>query len=214
MSRTLLSKAFAGLAFVTGATTASVAAAEPPPPVDVVLRDAPPPHRSVALEWSPLALIIGKISVNAIFVPGEHHALVVSPFYTQTTTAPINVVDASGGPNTRLPAQKFEGFGGEIGYRYYWGHGGPRGLFVGPSLLVSWMTATAENGSQTSFAQYGLAADVGYQMLVTDAVSISIGGGLQYALTSQSIPNQQFPADVFANGGLRPRLLLSFGWAF
>jgi hypothetical protein len=201
-------------AFAALTTSASVARAEPPPPVDVVLRDPPPAHRTLALEFNPLALIIGKLSANVIIVPGDHHALVVSPYYTSTTTAPISLVDASGAPTTRLPQQTFQGFGGELGYRYYWGLGGPRGAFVGPSLLVASMNANAENGTTTSFVQYGVAADAGFEALVADAVSVTVGGGVQYAATSVSIPSQQFPANVFANHGVWPRLLLSLGWAF
>jgi hypothetical protein len=202
------------LVFAAVTTAGSLARAEPPPPVDVVLREPPPRHRAVALEYNPLALIIGKLSANVVIVPGDHHALVVSPYYTSTTTAPISLVDASGAPTSRLPQQTFQGFGGELGYRYYFGLGGPRGAFVGPSLLVASMDAKAENGTTTSFLQYGVAADAGFAALVADAVSITVGGGVQYAATSVSIPNQQFPANVFANQGVWPRLLLSLGWAF
>jgi hypothetical protein len=55
---------------------------------------------------------------------------------------------------------------------------------------------------------------VGYQALVADRVVVGAGVGAQYTLTDKSIPNQQFPANVYANAGLRPRLLFSVGWAF
>jgi hypothetical protein len=110
--------------------------------------------------------------------------------------------------------QHFNGLGGEIGYRYYWGANGPRGLFVGPSLILGWFDAQPQNGSSTQYLQYGLAADIGYQMLVADRVSLSLGGGLQYTAETKNIPNQQFPAELYANSGLRPRVLLSMGWAF
>jgi hypothetical protein len=74
--------------------------------------------------------------------------------------------------------------------------------------------ATAQDGTQTHFHNYGVAADVGYQMLVADRVVISLGAGVQYNWISRSIPNQQFPAKLYANGGVRPRVLLSLGWAF
>jgi hypothetical protein len=204
--------AFAAFSVVLAAP--SVARGDQPPPVDVVLREPPPVHRVVAIEWNPLALIIGKLSANVVIVPEDHHAFVLSPYYTSTTTAPIALVDASGAATMRLPQQTFQGFGGELGYRYYWGRGGPRGLFVGPSILVASMTAKAEDGTSTSFVQYGVAGDAGFQALVADAVSITVGGGVQYAATTVSIPNQQFPANVFANHGVWPRLLLSLGWAF
>ena len=102
----------------------------------------------------------------------------------------------------------------EIGYRYYFGQGGPRGLFLGPSLILGAFDAKAQNGTSTSYADFGLAADIGYQVLVADRVSLSLGAGLQYTATSKSIPDQQFPAEIYANDGLRPRVLASLGWAF
>jgi hypothetical protein len=197
---------------------ARVASAEPPPPaetpVDVVVREPPPPRRLVTVEWNPLPLLImGKASANVVVVPVDHHALVINPFYTSTTTAPIWVTDSQGN-QTVAPQQSFKGFGGEIGYRYYIGQGGPRGFFAGPSFIIASMTATAQNGSETSFFDYGLALDVGYELLVADAVAISLGAGAQYVTQSKSIPNQQYPSDVYANTKLLPRALLSIGWAF
>ena len=69
---------------------------------------------------------------NVVVTPGDHHALVLSPFYANVSTAPIAVFnDASltnnNSPAAMLPKQRFEGFGTEIGYRYYVGAGGPRG---------------------------------------------------------------------------------------
>jgi len=190
------------------------ATAEPPPPVDVVLRENPPPRRLIAIEYNPLALVIGKVSGNVVFVPIDHHGLVLTPFYVSTTTVPINVVDASGMPSTQLPTQKFEGFGGEIGYRYYGGLGGPRGFFAGPSLAAISITATAGNLTQTSFMDYVLAGDVGYAALVADRVALTLGVGAQYTFTSKTIPNQQPPASIYANSGFEPRVLASLGCAF
>jgi Protein of unknown function (DUF3575) len=199
--------------FALTATMPGVALAEPPPAVDVVIHDEPPPRRIVTIEYNPLLLIIRKFSANIVVAPIDHHALVLSPFYFSTETAPIYVFDEAG-TATQLPKQKFEGFGGELGYRYYFGERGPRGFFLGPSGILSAVKATAQNGSLTHFRTYGAAVDVGYQMLVADRVSLSLGAGVQYTKTSQSIPNQQFPSNFNANGGLRPRFLVSLGFAF
>jgi hypothetical protein len=200
------------------AMTEPVAMADPPAPVDVVLHETPPPRRLLTVEWNPVALILGKWSANVIVVPTEHHSLVLSPFYVLTTTVPIYVTDASSTASnpfgTQLPQQTFEGFGGEIGYRYYLGHEGPRGFFAGPSLLLASMTAKAQDGSRTSFWDYGLAVDAGYQALVVDRVAISLGAGAQYLATSTSIPKQQWPAKVYANGAVLPRVLVAIGYAF
>jgi hypothetical protein len=207
----------------TATTAAQAAMAEPPPesppPPDVVLHEAPSPHRTLTLEWNPLALFIDRFSVNAVLAPGDHHALVLSPFYTWANTVPYATgIDANGNPlpggTLNVLAQTFHGFGGELGYRYYFDLGGPRGIFIGPSLILAAITATAGNGSQTSFADFGLAADVGYEALLADTIAVSVGAGAQYAWPSKSIPDQQLPASIYANKGVQPRLLLSLGYAF
>jgi hypothetical protein len=208
-----VSKLLAGVGQLAIVTTSGVAWAEPPPPVDVVVQQTAP-RKILAIEWNPVALIIGRVSVDVVVAPVNHHALVLSPFYASTSTVPINVVDASGTPSTELPKQTFDGFGGELGYRYYFGQRGPRGFFLGPSLILGRFKATAQNGSETPFVDYGFAADAGYEMLIADSVAIALGGGLQYSATSKSIPDQQWPADIYANNGVRPRLLCSLGWAF
>jgi hypothetical protein len=187
--------------------------AAPPPPVDVVIAQNPP-RRVFAVEWNPLPLFtIGKLSANLLFVPVSHHAVILSPFYAWTTTAPIRVFDDMG-TATQLPQQKFSGYGAELGYRYYFEEGGPRGFFLGPSLIAGSFVATAQNGTDTSYLDYGAAADIGYETLVAERVALSLGAGVQYTTTSKSIPHQQFPAQLYANDLVRPRLLLALGWAF
>jgi hypothetical protein len=185
----------------------------------VHLDEAPPPHRTLSIEWNPLALFIDRFSINVVVVPGDHHALVLSPFYTWANTAEYSTGLSADGQSLpyvlNVPKQTFDGFGGDVGYRYYFAKGGPRGFFAGPSLILAAITATAHNGNQTSFFDVGAAADIGWQTLVADSVSIAIGGGLQYTFyQSQSIPPQQLPASIVANERLYPRLNLSFGYAF
>ena len=201
----------------------------PTGPVDVTMPVLAPPRRYVAIEWNPLPLLtmhtgvkpdpggptqggLGKLSANLIFAPLEHHALILSPFYVLTRTTPITTFDDAGGP-TQLPVQTFRGYGTELGYRYYNGAGGLRGFFAGPSLILSSFTVTAQNGSKTPYLDYGAAFDIGYQALVIDKVSLSLGAGLQYTTTSKTIPEQMLWAKVFANTAVLPRVLLSAGWA-
>jgi hypothetical protein len=198
--------------FVAALSTANIALAEPEPPVDVVIHEAPPPRRFITAAFSPLPLIVGKVSFELVAMPIEHHALVLSPYYASSTTAPIYVFSDTGQP-TQLPKQTFSGYGGELGYRYYFGRSGPRGFFLGPSLILGWFTATAQNGDQTQYRQSGIAADIGSQMLVTDRVSLILGGGLQYLTTDKTIPPQQYPAKIYANKGVLPRVLFSLGLA-
>jgi hypothetical protein len=221
----VLMKRLARVAIVAiAATGAHVAAAQSEPPVDVTIAEVPPTHRVLSLEWNPLALFVDRFSVDLVVVPRDHHALVVSPFYTWASTVPYatgidangnQLMNAAGTPYTlNVLSQTFHGFGGELGYRYYFARGGPRGLFLGPSILLGDITATAGNGSQTSFLDYGIAADAGYEALVADRVAVTVGAGVQYTRTSKSIPDQQLPASIYANDDIHPRLLLSLGYAF
>jgi len=203
--------------------------AVPAGPVDVSLPEATPPRRYLAIEWNPLPFVamhtgekpdpggptqggLGKLSLNFVLAPLEHHALILSPFYVLTRTTPVTIFDDAGAP-TQLPVQTFRGYGTELGYRYYTGEGGLRGFFAGPSLILSTMTATAQNGAKTHYLDYGVAADIGYQALVVDSVSLSLGAGLQYTTTDKSIPEQMLWAKVFANSAVFPRILASVGWA-
>jgi hypothetical protein len=204
----------AGTAFTVMISDVRSALADPAPAVDVVVHDLPPIHRTVLVEWNPLPLAtIGKASADIVITPGDHHAAVVSPFYAWTTTSPVAVFDDAGN-RTLLPEQKFHGLGLELGYRYYFEPGGARGLFVGPSVVLGTFTAKAQNGTDTSYLDLGVAADVGYQILLADRLALALGGGLQYVAPSKTIPDQQFPAWIYANNRLSPRVLFSIGWGF
>jgi hypothetical protein len=201
----------AGCALALAALEGRADAAEPP---DVNVPEPPPPRRVVAFGWNPLAFVtLGKVSADVVVVPVDHHAVVISPFYARTTTIPLAVFDDAGNA-TRLPEQSFTGFGAELGYRWYSGYGGPRGFFVGPSLLLASFTAKAEDGTKTPFLDLGLAADAGWQALVADRVALTLGAGVQYVVPTKSLPSQQFPANLWANRMLAPRLLASIGCAF
>jgi hypothetical protein len=215
MNRPLLRpKLFSGFAFAFMVTIARAGTAEPPPPVDVVIREAPPPQRYLTIQWNPFALFVDKVSADIVVTPVDHHGLVLSPFYAWPSTVHISITDPNSMVPIDIPSQTFTGFGGEIGYRYYTGKAGARGFFAGPSFVIASMTAAASDSSKTSFQDYGLALDVGYGALVADRIAITLGGGAQYIATSKSIPDQQFPATIYANTGLRPRLLLGLGYGF
>jgi hypothetical protein len=209
--------AFASKVFVSaslGLWTAHVAApeparAEPPPPVDVLVKEEPPERRVVALEWNPVGLLYDRISASLEIVPVSHHGLVLTPYYFDSSTAAFETENL-----VQVPSQRFRGFGGEIGYRYYTGLGGPRGFFVGPSLILAWVQATAGDGTQISLSDYGIAVDMGYEALVADNWVVALGIGADYTFTSRSLPEQQWPANAYANCGFHPRPLVSLGYAF
>jgi hypothetical protein len=49
---------------------------------------------------------------------------------------------------------------------------------------------------------------------VADRISLHLGAGVQYVATSKSLPAQQYPAAVYANSAVRPRLLGEIGYSF
>jgi hypothetical protein len=173
------------------------------------------PRRVLTLEWNPVTLLLQRVSANVEIAPAEHHAIVLTPFYFYARTSRFSRPDpGQPGTNEVVEAQRFDGFGGEIGYRYYFGAGGVRGPYAGVSVFAMFPTATAGDGTTTSFTDYGVAADIGYQALVASHWLASVGGGVQYTFVSRSIPNQQEPASVYANRGVLPRLDVSLGYAF
>jgi hypothetical protein len=211
----LTSRAIAALGLSLGLVS-TAARADPPPAVDVVVKDTPPPRRPLTLEWNPLGLLISRISVNVEISPADHHAIVLSPFYFYARTASFSQPADASGATVEVPAEKFEGFGGEIGYRYYTGRGGPRGAYLGPSVFAAFPNATVQTagGASAGFTDIGVAADVGYQALVAANWVVSLGVGAQYTFVTKSFPDEQLPARIYANRGVLPRLNASIGYAF
>ncbi len=191
------------------APSAASAASDADAKVDVHVREEAPARRVFTLEWNPAALLLQRVSANLEIAPAEHHTLILSPYYFYPRTAAF-----TNGDGQEVLSQKVTGFGGEIGYRYYAGRGGLRGFFFGPSFIAAKAKVTAGDGTETSFDDFGFAADLGYQALVGDRVLLSLGAGAQYLVTTESIPDQQMPANVYANRGLQPRLLFALGYAF
>jgi hypothetical protein len=211
-ARRRVAPAVAGLLLVSALARAQTPAAGEA--VDVKLPVESPARRYFSIELNPLPLItLSKLSFNLSLAVTEHHTVTLSPFYSWAQTEPIAVLDAQGNPIERLPHQSFQGFGAELGYRYFFGRGGLRGFFAGPSLILGHFVAGAENGDQVPFWDVGFAADAGWQTLIADHLLVSLGAGVQVLLQDRTIPAQSFPARVYANSGVLPRLLLSVGWA-
>ena len=187
--------------------------AQAPTPVDVAVNEPAQARRVFAIEFNPVALIVHRISGNLEIAPVDHHVLTLNGYYFNTRTAAFTSLGDDGVLVTTL-AQRFDGGGGEIGYRYYTGRGGPRGFFAGPSFTLASVRATDSAGTTTSLFNYGVALDAGWQALVADDWVISLGGGAMYTFTSKSLPDQQAPAAYYANGGLHPRALAAVGYAF
>jgi hypothetical protein len=191
------------------------------------LRDAPlfPPtgdKRHFTLTWNPLTLFVMRAEFALEVLLTDHHALQLTGFWGSTRT---NEVYPSSSDNSHEHALTtlFQGWGGEFGYRFYSGTAGPRGFFVAPSFLLARYTATPARGAGTSvemdgvpiqYWSFGGAIDVGYQALLADRVVAGFGGGLQYTVPTHTFPAEELPASVYANRGLRPRVLITLGVAF
>ncbi|HEX7602236.1 MAG TPA: DUF3575 domain-containing protein [Polyangiaceae bacterium] len=179
----------------------AVARAEPPPPDLVTVHEAAPPTRRFAISYDPLTLMLQRYGGNVEALLASHHVLGVSAYYAYAhTNEDTNNV--------------FRGVGGELGYRWYAGDNGPRGFYVGPSLLLGRFEAVPARGDSVSYWNVGGAMDLGWQALVADRVLFGLGAGLQYSAPTVSLPAQEVTASVYANAGLRPRLSLAFGVAF
>lgn len=159
-------------------------------------------RRWLTIAYNPFTLQASRYGANVEVLVASHHVLAGTLYWASTVT------------NEDSFNNRFRGIGGELGYRYYTGHDGPRGAFIGPSFLLGAFDAVPARGATTSFENYGVALDVGYQALVADRWVVGVGGGLQYSRPSTTFPQQELPASIYANPGVRPRLLLALGVAF
>jgi hypothetical protein len=189
------------LALVLAASTAR--ADDPPAAAEASVEpQPPPPTRYVTVTVDPLILMIDRRGANVEIVPKSHHGLILTVFH----------VDAVGTERTNFPV--FTGLGGEFGYRYYYGNNGPRGLFIGPSLLLGKYTGTPGMGDSVSFHNVGGALDLGYQAILSHSLVVGLGVGLQATWASYEFPRQDLPVSIYANSGIRARFFTALGYAF
>jgi hypothetical protein len=210
---------FGLLAFTAGEARAddahaATAASAPAAPAEKPQADADEPElKRISLELNPVGLAIGRYSIQGEYMLARHHAVTLNPFYAH---APVTVT--VGGKD--VDAGSLNGFGGELGYRFYTGSKGANGLFVGPSVLFA---SYSQSGgvatgaaSSDSFTSVGGALDLGGQFIIGPGVVVGFGAGLQYTKTSQDLDtaNLNLASAVIAGGGVRPRLLLAVGYSF
>lgn len=132
------------------------------------------------------------MDVEYTFAP--HHAFIVSPNITFAVDRQRPTQIAFGYTNANS-----SGLGTEVGY-HYWFNPVAEGLFLGPSLLLG-ATSYPNFGSRLD---YGLAFDVGYQVILGNGFTVMAGGGL--LLIGQSGTGNSVH--------LLPRALLGLGWSF
>jgi hypothetical protein len=192
----------------TRAAAAPAAAAEQPQKVD---DDAD--MKRFAIAANPLGIAIGRYSIQGEYMLARHHAVTANPFFAYApVTATVNGQEADLGSLT--------GFGGELGYRFYSGSKGMTGFYAGPSFIFASYTQSAPsnvpNASSDSFTAIGGAVDIGGQAVIGSGFVLGGGFGLQYTANSKDIntDNLNLASAVIAGGGIRPRFLLSAGYAF
>src|SRR6478736_74226 len=185
---------------------------EPPPgaPPGAVLVPVGQPEEPhpFSLLFNPLGLFVGRYSITAEYQPVLHHAITLNPFYNHTS-----IKDTVS--NTDLGT--LNGFGGELGYRYYTGKKGPNGFFVGPSFLFGSYKATQTGYPDDSFTSFGGAVDVGGQAVIGPGFVIGGGFGMQYTKTSHELintDNLNLASILVAKSGVRPRFLFAVSYAF
>lgn len=213
------------LSFVSAsllATTAFVGAAsaqEPLPVADktvgAVDTSAEPKHYAVIL--NPLATAVGRYSVDALWMPAVHHALVINPFFQRLTADVTSTATVGNATMSTSYTDTFSGFGGELGYRFYSGDHGPSGFYIGPSLIAgAYSESSSLGGDKVSFTSYGAALDIGGQAMLKSGILIGGGFGLQYTKSSKDFSTGDLPlkAQILAGGGVHPRFLFSFGYAW
>lgn len=147
--------------------------------------DAPGKYNPVAVSLNPLGLIVGgRFSITGEWAPVTHHVIALSP-HVVNTSADI-AVSANNTQN-----QTYTGFGGEVGYRYYTGHKGMNGIFIGPSVIGGVYNAGLP-GRDQAFTNIGAAVDVGLKYIAWEHLALGGGVGLQYLNVSEDfgdVPN-------------------------
>ncbi len=87
------------------------------------------------------------------------------------------------------------------------------GVFVGPSLIGGLYNGGLPNGNQ-AFTNIGVAADVGLQDILWNHVVGGGGVGVEYLQVSHSFGDLPTGPSTVASTGIKPRLVLSAGYAF
>ncbi len=169
--------------------------------------DAPGPYSPFTLSWSPLGLIVGgRVSIQGEWVPTTHHVILLSPHFVHTSQ------DVATSTDTTV-SQTFTGVGAELGYRYYTGHRGTNGVFIGPSVIGGVYNGSLPNDSHV-FTDIGGALDVGFKGIIANHLAIGGGVGIEYLHVSHDFGDLSTAPAAIAASGVKPRLLFELGYGF
>jgi hypothetical protein len=169
--------------------------------------DQPGKYNAVAATWNPIGLIVGRrVSFNVEFAPITHHVIIVSTHFANPGE------ETTVGPGFTYQ-KRFTGAGGELGYRYYTGHRGMNGIFIGPSLVGGIYNASLLR-EESVFTNIGIAGDVGIQHIFLDHIAVGGGLGIEYLRVSKSFGDVSLGPSTIASAGFKPRMLVQAGYAF
>jgi hypothetical protein len=171
-------------------------------------------RKHFSIELNPLGIAIGRYSLQGEYLPAAHHAITLNPFYTHApVTVTVNGKD--------IDAGALDGFGGELGYRFYTGSKGPNGFYIGPSVILASFSQSAPSGAapagsagSDSVLSYGGAIDLGGQAVIGPGIVVGGGFGLQYTSVSEDMKDLPLLTAALVGSGVRPRILFSVGYAF
>lgn len=160
--------------------------------------------RPLALTANPLTLVLGRIGANIEYLPVPHHGIMLNPYYSSVSVET---------PDART---EFEFFGGELGYHFYTGRKGANGFFVGPSFVYMRTTSSSECleagcsvEPEIDFTTYGVAVDLGGQVVFDNGITLGAGGGLMYLTSSGGSEG----GSLIKFQGTLPRILFTIGYS-
>jgi hypothetical protein len=163
-----------------------------------------------SFEQNVIDILVGRASLTFEEVLVEHHAL----YATGHGQIAGFVVD-----------DWFAGAGAELGYRFYTGRGGTRGVYFGPSiffaesysggtLAVESITGTLTGQKKPWMTAWGGAFEVGYKWMSRRGFLVGSGCGMELRAANRPQAEVSQLAWLFDGGGVRPRVGVVIGQAF
>lgn len=164
--------------------------------------EAPAARARWALGFNPLAMIIGRYSVDVERLVSPDFALLVNVHGDYASRAWPSMEYGGTSP--------VWGFGGEVGCRWFTAGRGMHGFFVGTSVVAGGYSIDYY-GHRFGLPGIGPALDMGGQVELGRSVFLGFGGGMQYLWTSR------YPTDIpsglswVMGSGINTRVLLTIG---
>jgi hypothetical protein len=186
--------------------------AQAPAPTDIMPTPPPPskqwPHHSFTQNIGDI--VVGRLSFSIEQMLAQHHAVYLAA-HGQIAGFVVN--------------DWFAGAGAELGYRFYLGRGGTRGVYFGPcaffaesysggAIGLESITGTFTGEKKPWMTMAGGAFEVGYKWMSGRGFLIGSGFGMELREASRPKAEVSQLAWLFDGGGVRPRVSIVMGQAF